>query len=1070
MIFQNYHRHSFYTNPTIADSTARNEDYAKRAVELGHGILSTMEHGHQGRYIEGYDLSKEFGLKFLFGTEAYWVKDRQTDDGSNCHIYLGAKNENGRRAINNILSEANLTGFYRRPRIDVPLILSLPSEDVWVTTACVAYWKYDDIDTLTERFAEHFGKNFFLEVQYHDTERQRELNSHILCLRDKLKVPIIMGCDSHYILPDGQRDREDYVESKGIHYEDEVGWYMDYPDGDAAYRRFVQQGVLTDAQIREAIDQTNVFLNVQEYDSPIFNTQIKMPSVYPNWTQEQKDAEYERLVWQGWDAYKDKVPPEQHEHYKQEIQSEIDTVRECAMSDYFILNYHVIRQGKENGGWLTKTGRGSAVSFITNMLLGFTEVDRIAAKVKMYPDRFMSATRILQSASLPDIDHNVANQEPFALAQKQILGEEHSYPMIAYGTLKTSAAWKLYAKSQGVPFELANSVSEQIKRYEEAVKQADEDDKEDIDPLDFIDSEYHEIFEKSKDYRGIVSSWSIAPCAYLLYQGNIREEIGLIRIKDHICCMMDGHWAEANHFLKNDLLKVSVVELIYKAYRRIGMEPPSVTELLAMCPPDDAAWKLYAKSCCMGLNQVERKGTAARVANYKPQNISELCAFVAAIRPGFKSMYKVFESRKPFSYNVKAFDSLLQTEELPQSFCLYQEQEMAALHYAGIPMSECYTAIKNIAKKRAEKVLAYKQAFIDGFSHAIVSEEDRPTDEANSMAHDLWQIIEDSSRYSFNASHSYCVSCDSLYSAWLKAHHPVEFYETLLRIVEVKGDKDKIQDIRAEAMRFFKIKFPPLAFGQDNRNIQGVPEKNTITSSITTIKGFGKNMGDCLYACAQNGFTSFMDVLLWLWANGIKAPVETLIKLDYFKSFGNQRELLRMLDFFQWFKGGEAKQIRRDRVDGSVIESVVRRHAAWIKKDGSEAKSYTLTDVPAILHELEELVLQAHMDDLDTVIKAQNYADIMGRPGYVSGEDRDRSVLYLKKVFPLHRKSDGKLFGYSFLTQSIGSGIESRFTVFCRVYNKAPARRGDIIRCKSYERDGSYFIMTAYELLHSIHT
>lgn len=402
MIFQNYHRHSFYTNPMIADSTARNEDYAKRAVELGHGILSTMEHGHQGRYIEGYDLSNKFGLKFLFGTEAYWVKDRRTDDGSNCHIYLGAKNENGRRAINNILSEANLTGFYRRPRIDVPLILSLPAGDVWVTTACVAYWKYDDIDALTERFAEHFGKNFFLEVQYHDTERQRELNSHILRLRDKLKTPIIMGCDSHYILPNGHRDREDYVESKGIQYEDEVGWYLDYPDGDTAYRRFVQQGVLTDVQIREAIDQTNVFLDVQEYDSPIFNTQIKMPSVYPDWTQEQKDAEYERLVWQGWDAYKDKVPPEQHEHYKQEIQSEIDTVRECAMSDYFILNYHVIRQGKENGGWLTKTGRGSAVSFITNMLLGFTEVDRIAAKVKMYPDRFMSATRILQSGSLPD--------------------------------------------------------------------------------------------------------------------------------------------------------------------------------------------------------------------------------------------------------------------------------------------------------------------------------------------------------------------------------------------------------------------------------------------------------------------------------------------------------------------------------------------------------------------------------------------------------------------------------------------------------------------------------------------
>ena len=69
-------------------------------------------------------------------------------------------------------------------------------------------------------------------------------------------------------------------------------------------------------------------------------------------------------------------------------------------------------------------------------------------------------------------------------------------------------------------------------------------------------------------------------------------------------------------------------------------------------------------------------------------------------------MYKIFEARSPFAYGVKAFDELIQTEEMPNSFILYQEQEMAALHYAGIPMSECYTAVKNIAKKRKEKVLA----------------------------------------------------------------------------------------------------------------------------------------------------------------------------------------------------------------------------------------------------------------------------------------------------------------------------------------------------------------------------
>ena len=88
LTYQNYHRHSCLTNPKISDSTVTNEDYAKRAVELGHGIISTMEHGYQGRYIEGYELSKQYNLVFVFGVEAYWVLDRKEKDGSNCHICI----------------------------------------------------------------------------------------------------------------------------------------------------------------------------------------------------------------------------------------------------------------------------------------------------------------------------------------------------------------------------------------------------------------------------------------------------------------------------------------------------------------------------------------------------------------------------------------------------------------------------------------------------------------------------------------------------------------------------------------------------------------------------------------------------------------------------------------------------------------------------------------------------------------------------------------------------------------------------------------------------------------------
>ena len=108
---QNYHRHTSYSNIWgFKDSAAVNEDYAKRAVELGHKVISSVEHGFQGYYFETYELSKKYDLKFIFGCEAYWVKDRHEKDRTNSHIILLAKNENGRRAINSVLSTASEDG------------------------------------------------------------------------------------------------------------------------------------------------------------------------------------------------------------------------------------------------------------------------------------------------------------------------------------------------------------------------------------------------------------------------------------------------------------------------------------------------------------------------------------------------------------------------------------------------------------------------------------------------------------------------------------------------------------------------------------------------------------------------------------------------------------------------------------------------------------------------------------------------------------------------------------------------------------------------------------------------
>ena len=1093
------------------------EDYAKRAVELGHSILSSCEHGWQGRYIECHDLAKQYGLKFLFAAEAYWVWDRHEEDRSNCHIWVGAKNENGREWINEVLSQANEDGFYYQPRLDEELLDLLPAGDVWITTACVAGWKYlgeeeERLKALWNKLYDKHGDNFMFEVQYHPSERQKELNRYILNLRKEIPAPIIMGCDSHYIEANGAELRSDFLLSKEERkaYDDEEEWFMDYPDGDTAVQRFREQGVLTEAEITEAIDRTNCFLEVEEYECDIFDDSLKLFSLHPDWTQEQKNAEYLRLVDEGWQNYKAEVAPELLPKYEKEIKSETDTVVECHMADYFIDNYHVIRRGKELGGHLTNTGRGSAVSFFTNKLLGFTEVDRIAAKVKMYPERFMTATRILETHSLPDIDFNVAEQDIFAEGQAQVCGRDHAVQMLAYGMQKASAAWKMFAKSQNIDFATANEVSAQIKRYENKLHTVDEEEKDTIDIMDYIDKRFHDVYLRSTEYQGIITSWSPAPCAFLLYQGSIRRKIGLVKIKDRICCAMDGHWAEKNHFLKNDLLRVAVVDLINKGYTRAGLKVPTVNELLAMCPPEDPVWDIYRKGCTLGINQVEQPGTASRVGVYAPTNISELCAFIAAIRPGFKSMYKIFESRQDFSYDVKPFDDLLRTEELPQSFCLYQEQQMAVLNYAGFPMSECYAAIKNIAKKRKEKVLAYHERFINAFSKRLVEQENINKTDAAEKAKNVWKIIEDAAQYAFNSSHSYSVSLDSLYGAWLKQHHPLAFYETFMRIMDEKGDKDKLAAAKDEAESYFNIKFPPFKFGQDNRKVTADEENNAISNALTSIKGFNKAAAVALYELGQEPPKYLSDVLLALRPKSImKSTTEPLAQISYFSSYGNDREVLNIIALCEEFGYGAKASMPRERVDNSFLADIVPKYADGLKKDGQPATRYTFTSlqmsalkdekkklaaafkknptpeleeqltaveqeiaeelkriVAQALRECEDRVLAAGIEDLPFRVKIENQQEILGYVDIRTGKEEDRRLVLVSDFRPLLSKDTGKPWGYACFTQSLGSGKRIRLTLRSRQYDQNPIKKGSIIyvdRCT--KNKSGYWYLDQYRLV-----
>ena len=149
--------------------------------------------------------------------------------------------------------------------------------------------------------------------------------------------------------------------------------------------------------------------------------------------------------------------------------------------------------------------------------------------------------------------------------------------MIAYGAQKPKLAWKMYCRAVDVPFEIANKISEKIDEYETDLKYWDEDSgEEQPNVYDYIPEDLRKYFDESKEFLGLIVSAARHPCGNILYEGNIKEEFGLIRLKskggrETIVACIDGKWCEAYLMLKNDLLTVACVKLNYLLYQRIGI-------------------------------------------------------------------------------------------------------------------------------------------------------------------------------------------------------------------------------------------------------------------------------------------------------------------------------------------------------------------------------------------------------------------------------------------------------------------------------------------------------------------
>lgn len=1011
MRYENYHKHSHYSNITTLDVVVKPEDYMKRAQELGHKIYFTTEHGYNGNIYEALTLAEKYGLKVVSGMEAYYVPNRKEKDKSNYHIVLIALNTDGYKDLNRLLSESNISGFYYKPRIDDELLFSVNPKNIVVTTACVAgrLREEQNRDEWIIKMKNYFKDNFYLEVQAHPCKVQADYNKMILKYSQKYNIPIIHANDSHYIFPEDSKYRNMFLKAKGINYPEEDNFILDYPDSDTIIKRYKEQGVLNDNQIQEALNNTLIFDKAENLN---INKEIKMPIISDSPLKELK-----LILNNAWLEERKNIPQSEWKKYLKEIREETQIVEDTNMAEYFLLNYYIIKNSVEKyNGVITKTGRGSAPSFYINKLLGFTNIDRISAPITLFPSRFMSKTRILESHSLPDIDFNCANTQPFYDASKELLGEDGCWWMLAYKPLQISSGFRLWCKANGLNINEYNDIAIDLAELSKVKKS-------------YTESKYYEnekwknLIDDSQHFVGVIESIAQHPCSTLLMDKKISEEVGLVKAGDVICANITSYESDNYKYLKNDLLTVSVWALINDTCELAGIKTPSIAELTEKL--DDKTWDIYANGLTATINQVDSDYATGLVKRYKPRSVAEMSAFVAILRPGCASLLQDFIDRKPYTTGIEKLDELLIDGSHRM---IYQELIMKYLIWLGVPEDNSYSIIKKIAKKKfkEKELVELKNNLLEGWKKQVGTE---------NHFEESWQIVEDAARYSFNCSHSLAYAYDSLYGAYLKSHYPLEYYTVTLNSYE--GDFARTNSLTQE-LNYFKIKLSSPKFRYSFGKYTCDKRTNTIYKSISSIKGLSKTVGDKLYLLKDKQYPTFLDLLIDCKENSIGiADITTLIKLDYFAEFGNIGKLLHFMDIYNELYG--KKTLKKDK-EYSIKKLYLKEYCSKeTDKQYSGFDSYKC---------LSDLINKLPNEDISLKDKIQYQLQYFG---YIDIKDSKENNL-MWYVVDINDKGKSKWVDL----YRMNNGENKKVKIKNSIFDNKPFEIGRILNIPSFEREGRW--------------
>ncbi len=814
--FVHLHCHSEYS---LLDGLSRIPDLVGRAAELGQPAIALTDHGAMYGVIEFYRAAKGAGVKPIIGMESYMARHRMEDrhpelDKERYHLLLLAMNQTGYKNLLKLASEAQLRGYYYRPRVDKETLAKY-SEGLIVTTGCLAaevprFLEREQPEEAARRlewYLEVFGRErFFVELQSHNIPQLHRVNRTLLEWARKYDLKLVATNDVHYVRRDDAVPHDVLLCVQTGKTIDTQG-RMRMSD-DSYYLKSYQEMLALFGEVPEALRNTvlvaemcEVSLESDGYHLPHFDVpEGHTPQTY-----------LRELAERGLRArYGDRAETAE---VRQRFEYELKVIHEMGFDTYFLIVWDLCRYARENGIWWNV--RGSGAGSIVAYCLGITNLDPL--KYNLIFERFLNPGRV----SMPDIDMDFPDDQRAQMMAYAVekYGAENVAQIITFGTMGARAAIRDVGRAMGLPNSQVDRIAKLVP-FGPKVKLKDAFENPEFAQLYEKDPQVRELVDTAMKLEGIARHASTHAAGVIISDKPLVEYCPLHRPtkgdqQDEAGLGVVTQWPmeilESIGLLKVDFLGLATLTIMRKACelieQRHGVRYDLNTIPYERCPDDpekDAQVKklydLLASGETTGIFQVESAGMREVLRGMRPTQFEHIIAAISLYRPGpmeyIPNYIRRMHGEEKITYQHEKLRKIL---EETFGIIVYQEQIIQiASELAGYSPGDADLMRRAVAKKKEKEIERHRQIFVEGCVKNGIPEE---------TARAIYADIEFFARYGFNKSHAADYAVITCQTAFLKAHYPVEYMTALLTVE--RHNSDKVALYVAEARRLGIAVLPP---------------------------------------------------------------------------------------------------------------------------------------------------------------------------------------------------------------------------------------------------------------------